>query len=126
LGLAQIVFYSGARVVIQGPAEVQLISQNHACVRRGRIKADVPAQARGFRVETPEVTVTDLGTSFGLDVKERQTELHVFEGSVNVQPAGKAKEQNTNEGAGVIIEDASAVRTIKANPDAFAFYVRWL
>jgi hypothetical protein len=119
-GLAQVVFYSGARVIIEGPAELQLVSQNNAVARRGRIKADIPPQARGFRVETPQTMVTDLGTSFGLDVKEKQTELHVFKGSVNVQPTGKAKGQNIKEGVGAIVEDSIALRTIKANPAAFA------
>ena len=119
-GLAQVVFYSGARVVMEGPAELRLISQNHAFARSGRIKADIPPQARGFRVETPQTTVTDLGASFGLEVKERQTELHVFNGSVNVQPARELKQYSIKEGAGAIIDDSSALRAIKANPAAFA------
>jgi hypothetical protein len=119
-GLAQIVFYSGARVVMEGPAELRLISQNNAFARRGRIKADIPPQARGFRVETPQTTVTDLGASFGLEVKERQTELHVFNGSVNVQSARELKEHSIKEGTGAIVDDSSALRTIKTNPAAFA------
>ena len=47
-GLAQIVFYSGARVVIQGPTELELISQNEASCPGGQLIADVPPQARGW------------------------------------------------------------------------------
>jgi hypothetical protein len=36
------------------------------------------------------LNVTDLGTAFGLDVKERQTELHVFNGSVEFQSTNGA------------------------------------
>src|SRR5439155_3832102 len=84
-GLAQIVFYSGARVVIEGPAEFQLLSPSEASCRGGKLTAEVPLQAHGFRVHTPQMNVTDLGTTFGLDVKERQTELHVFKGNVEFQ-----------------------------------------
>jgi hypothetical protein len=119
-GLAQIVFYSGARVVIEGPAEFQLISQSAAACRRGRIVADVPPQARGFRVETPATTVTDLGTAFGLEVKEGRTDLHVFQGSVKLQVGAATAEQNLREGAGAVLETSRPTRIISANPAAFA------
>ncbi|MES2569116.1 MAG: FecR domain-containing protein, partial [Verrucomicrobiota bacterium] len=80
-GLAQVVFYSGARVAIEGPAEFQIISPSEASIRVGRVTAEVPPQARGFRIATPQINVTDLGTVFGLDVKKGATELHVFKGS---------------------------------------------
>ena len=70
-GLAQVVFYSGARVVIEGPAELQIISPREASCRMGRLTSEVPPQARGFQIRTPQMKVTDLGTVFGLDVKAR-------------------------------------------------------
>src|SRR6185503_16980486 len=105
-GLAQIVFYSGARVVMEGPIEFQLISPTEVSCRNGRLTAEVPPQARGFRVSTPQMNVTDLGTSFGLDVKERRTDLHVFKGSVEFQPAAGAATQNLKEGAGAVTENS--------------------
>ena len=41
-GLAQVDFYSGARVVIEGPAELQLLSPNEASCPSGRLLAEVP------------------------------------------------------------------------------------
>ena len=119
-GLVQVVFYSGARVVIEGPAEIQLISQNEASCRRGRIVADVPPQARGFRVHVPATTVTDLGTSFGLDVRDRRTELHVFKGMVQMQPAPGAGRQTVREGTGAVMEASLPPRLIASNPGKFA------
>src|SRR6185369_13163320 len=101
-GLAQIVFYSGARVVIEGPAEFQIVSPTETSFRNGKLIAEVPPQARGFRVGTPQMNVTDLGTAFGLDVKERRTELHVFKGSVDLEPASGATKQTLKEGAGMV------------------------
>ncbi|PYJ95895.1 MAG: hypothetical protein DME23_22380 [Verrucomicrobia bacterium] len=119
-GLAQVVFYSGARVVAEGPAELQLISPNEASCRHGRIVVEVPPEARGFRVETPHAAVTDLGTSFGLDVKDRRTELHLFKGKVKLRTGANAAEQTLREGSGALIENARAARLIAANPAAFA------
>jgi hypothetical protein len=119
-GLAQIVFYSGARVVIQGPAEVELISQNRASCRSGRLTAEVPPQARGFLVATPQVAIKDLGTSFGLEVANRRTELHVFKGSVEFEPAGGKPKQSLREGAGLVVEDSQPPRLVAVNPGAFA------
>src|SRR4051812_48520034 len=113
-GLAQIVFYSGARVVIEGPIELQLISPSEALCRSGRLTAEVPPQAHGFRVRTPQMNVTDLGTAFGLDVKDRRTELHVFKGSVEFQPTASTNKQSLKEGAGAVTENSRAPKLITA------------
>lgn len=115
-GLAEIIFYSGARLVIEGPAEVQLISQNDAFCRRGRIVAEVPDQARGFRIETPHTVITDMGTSFGLEVKDQASEVHVFKG--NIKLGGGS--QTLHEGSGALIESAQAPRLIDVRPGTFA------
>ncbi len=119
-GLAQIVFYSGARVVIEGPTELRLISPSEASCQSGRLIAEVPPQAKGFRVHTAQMNVTDLGTSFGLNAKERRTELHVFKGSVEFHPAASPAKQNLKEGAGAVTESSGPARVISANPSAFA------
>ena len=119
-GLAQIVFYSGARVVIEGPAELRLTSPSEASCRSGKLTAEVPPQARGFRVSTPQMNVTDLGTAFGLDVKARRTELHVFKGSIEFQPATSTAKQSLKEGAGAVTENSRPPKLITANPAAFA------
>jgi hypothetical protein len=119
-GLAQIVFYSGARVVIEGPIELQLISPTAASCRHGRLTAEVPPQARGFRIGTPQVDVVDLGTVFGLNVRDRRTELHVFKGSVELQPTAGAPKQTLKEGAGAVTENSRAPKLITAEPKAFA------
>ena len=119
-GLAQIVFYSGARVVIEGPAEFQIVSPTESSFRNGKLIAEVPPQARGFRISTPQMNVTDLGTGFGLDVKERRTELHVFKGRVEFQATAGAAKQNLKEGAGAVTENSRLLKLMTADPKAFA------
>jgi hypothetical protein len=119
-GLAQIVFYSGARVVIEGPTELQLISPSEASCRIGRLTADVPPQARGFRIRTPQMNVMDLGTVFGLAVRDRRTELHVFKGNVDFEPAGGTVKQNLQEDSAAVAESPHPLRLIAADRAAFA------
>jgi hypothetical protein len=119
-GLAQVVFYSGARVMIEGPAEFQLISPNAASCRAGRLTAEVPPQAKGFRIATPQMNVTDLGTVFGLDVHEGATELHVFKGSVEFLPASGTAKQSLQEGSAALAEGSRPPRLVAADAAGFA------
>lgn len=89
-GAVQIEFSRGARVVLQGPAELQLVSKNEAFLRSGKLNAAVPVPAHGFRITTPEFSVVDLGTKFGCIVgTNAQAEVHVFVGAVSWKPGGK-------------------------------------
>ena len=118
-GFVQIVFYTGARLAIEGPAQLQLLSSGHALCRRGRMTANIPSQARGFRIDTPQAIVTDLGTSFALAVNDRRTELHVFKGSVDLQAATDSGKQKLVEGSGAVLEDSRSARLIAADRGAF-------
>lgn len=118
-GLAQIVFYNGARVVIEGPAELRLVSSTEAVCVRGTLTAEVPTQARGFRIVSPQLDVTDLGTAFGLKVERDRSELHVFEGRVEFRAGKGAAAQPLGEGKGAIREGGSAPQWIAADPQGF-------
>ncbi|MEW6302178.1 MAG: LamG domain-containing protein [Verrucomicrobiota bacterium] len=118
-GLAQVIFYSGARVVMEGPAELQLVSQNEAFCRQGRLVVEVPSQALGFRLKTPHITLTELGTSMGLDVKEQRTDLHAFKGNLKLRPGAGSAEQALPEGSGVRIDNERTVVAVNANAAAF-------
>ena len=118
-GLAQVVFYSGARLVIQGPVELRLVSPNEAVCVSGRVLAEVPMPARGFRLRTGQLSVVDLGTSFGIDASPRRTEVHVFKGKVEVQP-GKPGEQWLAEGQAALVQGSGLPQLMAASAEAFA------
>jgi len=86
-GAVQIEFYQGARVSLEAPAALRLISSGEAFCERGKLRAHVPPQAQGFRVHTDKGTVVDLGTAFGLEVGEKGADVHVFEGEVELHQA---------------------------------------
>ena len=125
-GMAQVIFFSGARVVIQGPTELLLISQNEASCPSGQLVAEVPPQAHGFRVQTPQAEVTDLGTSFGLNVKGQRTEVHVFSGKVELRPSSGGSQQDLGEGNAAVIEASRPPRWSVASQTLFAplFYLK--
>jgi hypothetical protein len=83
-GLIQIDFFSGARLVLEGPAELQIISSSEAYCASGRLFAEVPSQARGFRMGTPEGALVDPGASYGLHVAAEGCEIHVFRGEMQL------------------------------------------
>ena len=91
-GLAEIEFDRGARLILQGPATLELVSGNAARLLRGAMTAHVPPKARGFTIESPQGKVIDLGTEFGLSIDGRGgTSVRVFEGTVEAAPlAGSA------------------------------------
>jgi hypothetical protein len=90
-GLAEIEFDQGARVILQGPAGVELLSGSKVRLSHGTLTARVPFGARGFTVLSPGGRVVDLGTEFGLTVDEKgATTVRVFTGEVQAFPAGGA------------------------------------
>ena len=83
-GLAEVEFDQGARVILQGPATLELVAGNRARLLRGAMTARVPTRAHGFTVFSPQGEVVDLGTEFGLaiDPAGKTTSVHVFEGEL--------------------------------------------
>jgi len=82
-GLAEVRFQKGARIVMEGPASLEIISANSARLQRGKLTAKVPESAKGFQIVTPKGKVIDLGTEFALAVEEDgTTDVYVFSGTV--------------------------------------------
>jgi hypothetical protein len=123
-GVAHLEFYSGATVILEGPAEFRLVSANEGFCVRGKLRVTVPPQAEGFTIRSPRLNVVDRGTEFGLlvDGKDR-TEVHVFQGKVEWSgtapgaPAPPSEELTT--GRGIRVDGTAAVKPIK--PDSAAF-----
>ena len=92
-GVAQFEFYSGAQVIVEGPAEFELISAYNARCLKGKIRARVPMQARGFSIQTPSFELIDLGTEFGMDVSTSgAANVRVFDGEVELHTENHAKQ----------------------------------
>lgn len=119
-GAARIEFFQGACIVLEGPAELEIVSAGEAFCRRGRLSAEVPSYARGFKVRTPKGTVVDLGTSFGLKVDEDAAEVHVFQGEVELLSGADGDGQRLlQEGQAASLETAGRTRSLPMRPEGF-------
>jgi hypothetical protein len=89
-GLAEIRFQKGARIVMEGPASLEIISANSARLQRGKLSAKVPESAKGFQIITPQGKVVDLGTEFAMAVEEDgSADVYVFAGKVEAYADAK-------------------------------------
>lgn len=139
-GVAQLEFYSGAQVIVEGPAEFELISPYHARCLKGKIRARVPKQAQGFSIQTASFELIDLGTEFGMDVSTSgAANVRVFDGEVELHTENHAK-QSVLGGQTIAIDakgnssltqnesssypDFAEVQT-RADSDAVAMLERW-
>lgn len=117
-GYAQIEFFCGATVIVEGPAEMELRSPLLARVRKGRLRAQVPPAARGFSLEVEDMKVVDLGTEFGLSVSDDGANLQVFDGEVELQQS--AAEKRLLVAGHALTRDANgAYSESEATPDQF-------
>jgi hypothetical protein len=117
-GAVQIEFSRGARVVLEGPAEFRLLTDNSAYLGSGKLRAQVPDPAHGFRVQTSKFAVVDYGTEFGCSLPlAGPPQVHVFNGLVGVQGA-QAEERKLRQNQAVQI-DADVVHDIPARRDQF-------
>lgn len=85
-GLAEITTANGAIAILEAPATIELIHQNALRLDAGKLLGICETDAsKGFRVRTPHMDITDLGTRFGVDAsKLGATQVHVIEGMVEV------------------------------------------
>lgn len=112
-GLARFNFENGAVVTLQGPAEFEIISPRRALLHSGRLAANAPNEAIGFRIDSPTMTLVDLGTAFGVSVAPTgDSQVCVFEGEVFVSLSQDGKKKSAsrvvNQGEAVVVESGSA------------------
>jgi hypothetical protein len=84
-GRALLRFASGATVVLNGPVDLEIVTDNRIFLRSGRITPFVPPAARGFTVVSPSGEVVDLGTEFSVGVDAAGlTSVYVIDGEIDV------------------------------------------
>jgi hypothetical protein len=110
-GLVRLEFYSGATVVVEGPATVDLVDEMRVVLLRGVVTARIPESAIDFVVDTDTARVVDLGTAFGVAVADDgTTDVVVFEGEVSVRKKGLISNPST------LVREGEAVRASEESP----------
>ncbi|MAI69633.1 MAG: iron dicitrate transport regulator FecR [Rhodopirellula sp.] len=117
-GVAQIEFFCGATVILEGPAKLVLESSTVARLQSGRLRAQVPPAARGFQIHADELRVVDLGTEFGVAVSDGEADLQVFDGEVELhQPNGE--QRLVSAGNAITHAAGGVVEAAELTPDEF-------
>ncbi len=128
-GLVQITYYNGAKVVLEGPVEFTVEQKNACRLDVGKLIAKVPKPAAGFTVETPGMSIVDLGTEFAAEVTDAgPTEVHIFVGEIEVEYAAEngatARKQRLKAGQAARFDAQGRLATIlTADRDRFLRHI---
>ncbi|MEM7011094.1 MAG: FecR domain-containing protein [Verrucomicrobiota bacterium] len=98
-GVATIRFRSGAEVVLQAPAGLELKTPMRARLFAGSAAVDVPESANGFVLETPDGYAVDHGTAFAVSVDpdSRESSFEVLDGEISVHSADSSDSLRLSE-----------------------------
>ena len=105
-GLASIQFRSGANLILEGPAEVNLISPMKTHLVSGMAIVEVPESAIGFVLETPDGYAIDYGTRFAVAVDpiKNVSSFEVIDGEIGVHHPGSGSEVRLVDNQTISIE----------------------
>jgi len=90
-GTVELLFFNGVRSVIEGPAELTLLNEGRVFCGQGKWSVTVPPSGIGFEIQTPHSTIRDLGTQFYAAVDEKNCDVHVLKGKVELKDGGGKK-----------------------------------
>lgn len=114
-GELQLDFLGGARLLLQGPAELHMVSSSSATLVSGSAGVRVLHARESFILNAPDVAVGDLGTEYGVRVSaDRQTEVHVYAGEVEISMLG-------DDGSTLISQRLSERGTMVVDPQSRTF-----
>lgn len=95
-GLVELKFARGATMIVEGPADFEIVGPQHAYLHRGRAVTRLPKGTKGFVLDSPRGRLVDQGTEFGVSVgASGDTEVHVLEGKVEAVPTHQRAVQLT-------------------------------
>lgn len=92
-GLVELEMDGRGTMILEGPARLTLEAAHGSSLKHGRLTMHVTEKGHGYRIETPEGDIVDLGTEFGIAVSsDGESEIHVIDGKVEVSPNGGSTE----------------------------------
>ena len=82
-GAVELLLRNGVEILLEGPGELELIGELQAFLHAGSAVVRMPKGMRGFRLETANTEVLDLGTEFAVkSVNGFMTDVQVYDGAV--------------------------------------------
>lgn len=114
-GIALIRFRSGAELVMEAPASIELLTDMRAKLHSGAAVMDVPESAEGFVLETPRGYAVDFGTRFAVQVDASESECHfeLLDGEIALHhQSGDSMLRLSEQGATARISEETVETTI--------------
>jgi len=122
-GLAELKFDNNARVLIEGPAEFEIMAEDRIGLEYGRVYTTVPPEAIGFSVYTRNAKVIDLGTEFGVEIDRLgNTLLHTIKGKTRLiagRPTAPVSMEISAGQAKKVCADTQSIMDIPCNRRLF-------
>jgi hypothetical protein len=121
-GIAQVVFDRGAVVVLQGPAELELVDAGACRLVSGSLAADVVPDANGFSVGAGDIQIYERDARFGLRTgPQMATEVHALGGGLDLVGFRGADglKRRLAEGEAIRWQGGTAATGISLDPNAF-------
>ncbi|MBA2115215.1 LamG-like jellyroll fold domain-containing protein [Bremerella alba] len=95
-GLIQLEFYSGATLVAEGPASIEIVDASNIYLNYGKLRANIPQPAQGFTILAKTLELVDLGTEFGMEVSsDGSVDVQVYEGKVELYEPNSNRNKTT-------------------------------
>lgn len=113
-GLLKLTFDSGVEALIEGPSDIEIVSDSEIVMSGGLGWFRVPEAGHGFTVSTSHSKIVDYGTEFGVRAGDSGVlEVHVADGLVGVDPNSEAvPETKLNGGEAVRVDELGKMETI--------------
>lgn len=121
-GIAKLVFDNGSIVMLEGPAEFEILTEDQIELDYGRLYATVPKKAMGFTVSTANSKIIDLGTEFGVKTDPDGTEVHVIRGKtmlISTFRNDTNRQYELAQGQAKVVTATGTVRDISLKNEAF-------
>lgn len=120
-GYLQFEMSTGVTVIMHAPAAFSIDSPSEISLTSGALSAKVNEGAEGFIVNTPSGEVLDLGTEFGVAVRNNDAvEVHVMDGEVVASLPNNEQIQSLQHGqAGRMEADIGEISLVKPRIEKF-------
>ncbi|MEL7337307.1 MAG: iron dicitrate transport regulator FecR, partial [Planctomycetota bacterium] len=119
-GIATIRFARGAKLVLEAPATLELISDMRCRLNSGAAIVEVPDTALGFVVESPAGFAEDFGTRFAVRVDETnlQSGFELIEGEIKVHHALSGDSVRLTDVGATVLVSGDSIRRVEEEADS--------
>ena len=113
-GIATIRFTTGAELLLEAPATLDLISAMRCRLEAGAGVVNVPDSAIGFIVETPGGYTEDFGTRFAIrvDEEQQQSDLQLIEGEIEVHHTQSGESLRLSDTGSAVLVSEQSIRLL--------------